>query len=167
MLKTRPLEPEIDWWCFEDRYPISPADRAAILPLEKASACSLWDELVSADPNERHAMLLRPGHWIGQVVAAGPAWQEYWNHPERPDAVAAFLRSQVGWPEEVDVYFMWMREQAVRVSWGVFLRTWRNFLFDDEGPLLIRLQEPTFVLFSPTGQLGVGHRSSPEKHLAP
>src|SRR4051794_11824879 len=122
ILKTRPLDPVADWDFFHSRHPISPADREEIRPLEEASACSLWQELVSSDPRERHPMLLPREHWIGRLVAAGPSWQEFWNYPERPDAVAAFLGSKIEWPVDVEVIFIWMRERAARATWGTFLR---------------------------------------------
>jgi len=61
-----------------------------------------------------------------------------WDHPERPDAVSAFLQSHIAWAEAAEVFFVWMRERSVRMPWEVFLRTWRNCLFSDEGPLLVR-----------------------------
>jgi hypothetical protein len=77
------------------------------------------------------------------------------------DAVAEFLRSLIHWPEAAETYFLWKRERAVQVPWGVFLRTWRAFLFDDEGPLLVRPGSPEFVCFPPRGPVGVGHRTEP------
>jgi hypothetical protein len=159
LLGTRPPDPEADWNFYHDRHPIDPADLAEIRPLDEPSAASLWQELVSADPRQRHPMLLPSGHWVGRLVATFPGWQDAWGQPAgHPDPVAGFLRSQIGWPNAAEVYFIWMRERAVRVPWGVFLRTWRNFLFSNEGPFLVRLQHPEFVFFAPTALMGVGHR---------
>jgi hypothetical protein len=131
----------------------------SIRPLEEGAATSLWQELVSANPAERHPMLLPRGHWIGNMTARGPNWQECWSNPKPPDAVGEFLRLQIDWPETAPAFFIWMRERAVQVPWGVFLRTWRNFLFDDEGPFLVRLQSSEFAFFGPTGTMGVGRRT--------
>lgn len=102
-------------------------------------------------------MLLPQGHWLGNVVAVGPPWQESWP-PTSADRVADFLRARIDWAEDSIAYFIWMREQAVKVRWGTFLRCWRAFLFSDEGPFLIRLRSPEFVTFPPVGSVLVGKR---------
>jgi hypothetical protein len=107
-------------------------------------------------------MLLPRAHWISQLEAAGPCWSEFWDDPDRPDAVAAFLRSRIRWEEHADVFFISMQERAVQVPWGTFLCTWRSFLFSDEGPFLVRLGHPQFVFFPPTGMVYVGRRVGPE-----
>lgn len=155
--KVRTLDPRSDWNFFHELQPLAPEDRTQIRPLEEESAQLLWTELVSTQPRERHPMLLPPGHWIGNVLEWGPLWERSWP-ASAPDAVARFLRSRIDWAEETETYFVWMREQAVRVPWGVFLRTWRAFLFNDEGPFLVRRDSPEFVVFSPRGPVGVGHR---------
>jgi hypothetical protein len=160
LLTVRPLDPKGDWNFFHATQPVAPDDRALILPLEEPSARSLWAELVSSVPRERHPMLLPRDHWTGDMVAWGPDWRQSWP-ASSPDSVAEFLTARVGWPADAETYFLWMRERAVRVPWGVFLRTWRAFLFSDEGPFLVRLQSPEFVVFPPRGLVGVGHRAEP------
>ena len=159
LLTTRVLDPDADWDFFHDRHPVALADRDLIRPLTDDSAASLWQELVSANLRERHPMLLPQGHWLGNLTAVGPDWQEFRYRPELPDAVAEFLKAQLNWPDAADVFFVWMRERAVRVPWGVFLRAWRGFLFSSEGPFLVRLQSPEFAFFAPTGLMGVGRRA--------
>ncbi len=157
-MQTRPLDPTAYWMFFHDLQPLAAANRVLIRPLTEESAAALWCELVSADPRERHTMLLPAGHWVGNRTAAGPNWQVYWNDPGRPDDVAEFLRSQIDWPDEAEVCFIEMRERAALVPWGVFLRTWRAFLFRDEDPFVVRPGRPEFVVFGPTGYCGVGRR---------
>ena len=115
LLATRALNSETDWNFFHKRHSITPTDLGLIRPLHEESAASLWQELVSANPEERHPMLLPQGHWLGNLTSTGPDWHEFWSNPERPDAVTEFLRSQIDWPETAEVFFVWMREQAVRV----------------------------------------------------
>jgi hypothetical protein len=35
------------------------------------------------------------------------------------------------------LYIFWMRETGVATNWGVFCRNWSNFLYEDEGCILI------------------------------
>ena len=104
-------------------------------------------------------MALPEGHWRGEWTAIGPDWDRSWQNQHLPDEVSLFLRSELPWPHEDNVYFFWSRNVAVQVPWGVFLRTWRSFLLaDDEGPFLIRFQSPEFVWFGPTSIMGLGRR---------
>lgn len=160
-LKFRALDKSKDWMFFDDSHPISMEDRATIQPLEESSSRRLWAELISANPRERHTMLLPGDHWIGNIVSAGPPWHAIWNDADLPDTVTDFLRSRIPWPETTEITFFWSRENAVQVPWGVFLRVWKMFLFDDEGPFLVSLEHPEFVCFGPTGGVGVGHRRGP------
>jgi hypothetical protein len=160
-LRFRALDKHKDWMFFDESLSISMEDRTTILPLEESSSRLLWAELVSADPRERHPMLLPRDHWIGNIVSAGSPWHAIWNDADLPDIVADFLRSRITWPETTEVFFFWSRENAVRVPWGVFLRVWKTFLFDDEGPFLVCLEHPDFVCFGPTGGVGVGQRRGP------
>jgi hypothetical protein len=156
---VRPLDEKADWEFFHPRHPIVPADRNRIRPLEETAARLLWQELVSADPRCRHPMLLPRDHWTGRFVASGPNWQPGWEQPSGNNAVVEFLRAQIAWPDEADVCFIEMRERAVQAPWGVFLRAWRNFLFNDEGPFVIRPGHAEFVSFGPRGFLAVGYRA--------
>ena len=160
LLKVRALEPEGDWNFFHPVQPLAPEDRAMIHPLEEESARALWRELVSPEPRARHPMLLPGSHWISTIVVWGPDWQQSWP-ASAADDVTEFLRSRISWPDDAEAYFLWMRERVVQVPWSVFLRTWRAFLFSDEGPFLIRLQSSEFVVFPPRGPVGIGHRVEP------
>ncbi len=79
LLKARSLNPDCDWMFFHSEPPLAVEDRALIRQLEAESAQSLWRELVSADPGERHPMLLPRGHWTYNVMTRGPNWEESWE----------------------------------------------------------------------------------------
>jgi DUF2947 family protein len=159
----RPLDENAEWAFFHPTHVIAPEDRACIGCLEDAAARSLWHELVSTHRRERHPMLLPSDHWSCRLEANGPNWQTSWERPLSSDDVAAFLRSRIAWPEDAEVFFIEMRERALRTLWSVFLRTWRNFLFSDEGPILVSLHHPEFVSFGPSGFMGIGNRAEPVK----
>ena len=160
-LKFRTLDQSKDWMFFHETHSLASEHRIKLQPLEDSSARMVWAEFVSANPRERHPMLLPAGHWIGNVTAMGPDWHAVWNAPDLSDSVADFLRSRVPWPATTEALFFWSRENAVQVQWGMFLHAWKTFLYDDEGPYLKCLQRPEFVCFGPTGGMGVGLRTGP------
>ena len=157
-LKTRELDPTRDLCFFDAEEPISPQDRSAIRPLEDESAMRHWDELVSSNAREDHPMLLPQIHWRWASVETGPNWTESWDSRSSPDAVVSFLRENISWPDGADVIFIYSREDVLSVPWVVFLRNWRDFLIEDEGPFLLRVGFPEFVGFGPNGGVTTGRR---------
>ena len=53
-----------------------------------------------------------------------------------------------------------MKEVAVETLWWVFLKYWINFLFEDEGPVLISPLCYDAVSFGPHGSLFIGKRKN-------
>lgn len=154
--KTRPLDRKVDWYFFDPDLALPDTLRSQIMPLEREAAHELWTKFVSPVPHERHPMALPVGHWSDDRDRRCPNWQPSWNNPSDQDPIADFLKSRIQWPDDAEVFFVWGCEYIVKTSWGVFLRTWRSFLFDDEGPFLISLGRPEFVQFGPGGPLAIG-----------
>ncbi len=71
------------------------------------------------------------------------------------------IPSEIGRKYEDQTVFFWMREQAVTLPWGTFRRSWRPFLFSDEGPFLINLRMPEVVSFGPRGSVSIRSRPLP------
>jgi hypothetical protein len=159
-ITTRPLDKNRDWMFFMEDDPIADTLLASIHPLTKNSASELWSCYISPDQKQRHGMLLGADHWIHSASIQGPAWEDYWHAQpgNEPDPVIVFLDQYVSWATEAILIFFWMKEQAVSVPWGVFRITWRNFLYDDEGPFLINPDAPEVVWFR-CGKMGVVTRS--------
>jgi len=156
---TRALDPKLDGCFFQERDPIAAVDLARIQPLELGAARSVWEKYVSADRRQRHPMLLGTGHWLAWNGTRGPDWQASWSIPARDhDDVVAFMTAHVPWPDETPTLFFWMRERVVLVPWAVFRRTWRNFLYDDEGSFLLSPEAADVVWFGPTGTMGICQR---------
>ena len=107
-------------------------------------------------------MLLPRHHWLQQHVAAQINWLDVWNSPPtEPDPVVAVLDARLPWRPTDPIMFVWMRERAVSAPWATFRRTWRAYLFDDEGPVLLSPQLPQAVSFSPTGAMLFSSRAVP------
>ncbi|HWG47967.1 MAG TPA: DUF2947 family protein [Gemmataceae bacterium] len=149
----RKPDPERDWPLYVDHGPSLGADLHAVWPLTDAAAEVFWDSMVDAgQPSYRQ---LPAGHRLSRYTAYGPNWYTYANDPQLPDAVAAFLRESLPWPEQQVAFYTHRPRCVYRMSWGVLLRHWRRFMLIDES-WVFGLGWPEFALFADAGGLAVG-----------
>jgi hypothetical protein len=52
-----------------------------------------------------------------------------------------------------------MREIAIETTWSIFLKHWINFLFEDEGVIVVNNENDNIVVLS-NGALFIGKRNS-------
>jgi len=62
-------------------------------------------------------------------------WLDDWNN----DIIEEFknIILSLGVPIDSEVYFFWMKEIGVKTKWQIFARNWINFLYEDEGCILV------------------------------
>ena len=99
--------------------------------------------------------------WLPQLRDGGERfrWVDAWTAND--DAWAErTLRPHFPWPDETTVLFIWTPDNALQTSFGIFLRFWRAFLFDDEGPLLASMSGTEVAWFWPGSSGVVGRRSA-------
>ena len=117
---------------FHAAAPVSPADRQQIAALDEHSALHAWDEVVGQPVPA--TVVVKHG-WICDPSVPF-VWQDAWN--DRDDGWAGrVLRPALGWPDDEEVLFVERPRRALKTQFDVFLRAWRAFLFEDEGPLLV------------------------------
>ncbi len=161
----RRSDPEKDWPLYLDRGPPLGADLPAVWPLTDDAAEVFWDSMVDAgQPSYRQ---LPAGHRLGRYTAYGPNWYDFANDSLRPDAVVAFLRESLPWPDEQVVFYAHMRRCVYRLPWRVMVQHWRQFMVIDES-WVFGLGRLEFVLFADAGGLAVGDmRPDAEPGAAP
>lgn len=156
----RGLEPDGDWPFFDSDCSISEDERAQIWPLSEAGSCAFWEAHVSAEPLERHPMLLPANHWLAPTIE-GPNWlAQNRETPIRPDSskVGAFLSNGFRTSQSERVYFVLMREHIYSAPMDLFVRYWPDFLLlGDENAFLYCPDSRVFARFGPNGQLSLGH----------
>ncbi len=60
------------------------------------------------------------------------------DEPEMPEEILNFI----DWQDDVTVYFCYEKYNFLKLSGQVFKKHWKNFLFYDDGPIL--LDSPSF-----------------------
>ncbi|MEO9591706.1 DUF2947 family protein [Rhodopirellula bahusiensis] len=144
--------------CFHNDPPIADADQLAINVLDESDASNRWDQLVSA--SNRHFMFLDETEWPAILVRDASVfytWMDDWNN-DNADAFCNALRTlDIDLTQSVTVF--WMREHAIESSWDAFTRNWINFLYEDEGCIVVPSVSYTSLVLS-NGNSWVGTRPS-------
>ncbi len=70
-----------------------------------------------------------------------------------------FKLKSIGIPDDSALYIFWMKEIGMQTTWGVFCNNWANFLYEDEGCILI-IPELEKSLVLSNGLAWLGDRSA-------
>ena len=136
--------------------PVAESDLALIKPLTQARSAQIWGEHVSRQsPDADH---FEKGDWAhdDKIWSQAADWQAAWDsdEPELPEEMLAFL----DWEDNTTVFFCYEKYNVIETKWGVFKRNWKNFLFFDDGPMLLGRKKPQVAWFSSKGTFKLASR---------
>ncbi|GGK70733.1 DUF2947 domain-containing protein [Amphritea balenae] len=144
-------------WIFRHKdMPVSEEDLAQIKPLTDARAEQVWSQQISKECN--HPENFGPADWANknQTWLETDNWQSLWESDD--PAIPELLAQHLQWEDETVVWFCYSSEHVIETSWDVFRRNWKNFLFFDDGPLLIGKKRKQVAQFHQTGNFRIGNR---------
>lgn len=136
-------------WIFKREDPkVEPEDLAQIHWLDETRAASVWRDYIS----EAH---IHPDHfdesdWAKQGVLGQVKWESVWESDEA-DLPELLLEHVAPWGEDTLVFFCCHNELVFEMTWSVFKRTWKAFLFLDNGPVLVAKKKKQAIQFHSTG----------------
>lgn len=144
-------------WIFRHRdLPLSAEDLEQIKPMTEKRAAEVWSQNVSRQST--HYTHFCKGDWAGQgnTWEASSSWQGAWDSDDMalPEELAEFIQ----WDDNTVVYFCYESDHVIQTTWEVFKRAWKNFLFMDDGPLLIGRKRKEVAQFFENGQFKLGRR---------
>ncbi|WEM43445.1 DUF2947 domain-containing protein [Photobacterium sp. DA100] len=136
--------------------PVTESDLALIKPFTQARSAQIWGEHVSRQsPDADH---FEKGDWAhnDKIWSQAIDWQVAWDsdEPELPEEMLAFL----DWEDNTTVYFCYEKYNVIETKWDVFKRNWKNFLFFDDGPMLLGRKKSQAVWFSSKGTFRLANR---------
>jgi hypothetical protein len=146
---------DCNWFFYMEDIRIPDEDFSKIKPLSEEYSSNLWEEFISK--KNRHLRLLDREEWPSSLKRINYNFIDDWNS-NNYEGLAYNLGEEVSFEENELILFFWMKECAIETTWGMFLKYWVNFLFDDEGPILISTEKEEAVSFSTTGLVFVGKR---------
>lgn len=144
-------------WIFRHRdLPVSAEDLEQIKPMTEKRSAEVWAQNVSREST--HYSYFCKDDWAGKgnTWTESAGWQGAWDREDLalPDELAAFI----DWDDNTVVYFCYSSEHVIQTTWAVFKRSWKNFLFMDDGPLLIGRKRKEVAQFFENGQFKLGRR---------
>lgn len=137
--------------------PVEANDLEQIKPFTQARSSQIWCEHISSQsPDADH---FDKGDWTHEDKIWSDAidWQNAWDSDDidLPQELLEF----VDWEDNTTVFFCYEKYNVIETKWGVFKRNWKNFLFFDDGPMLIGRKKKQALWFHSNGTFKYGDRS--------
>ena len=149
-------------WIFHRQDPkVQPDDLAQIHYLTESKAEQIWRDYISQE--HLHPEHLTEQEWPNKTPKGLELhkvhWEKVWES-ESLDLPEEVLLHCAHWGEDTTVYFCCHNEQIFELSWGVFKRTWKAFLFLDNGPILIGKKKKQALQFHSNGWVNLLMRNA-------
>ncbi|WP_028304444.1 DUF2947 domain-containing protein [Oceanospirillum maris] len=142
-------------WIFRHKdLPLASEDLSAIKPMTPERSLQLWQAQVS--PQSLDYSFFQPDDWAGNSkswLETGP-WQSAWDSNDND--LPELMREHFDWEQNTVVYVCYDSENVIETTWGVFQRAWKNFLFMDDGTLIIGRKRKQVAQFFDNGQMRIG-----------
>ncbi len=144
-------------WIFTHQsMPVPEEDLAAIKPMTQARASQLWKENISAQSPDAERLSssdwpMKESNWQQTID-----WMAAWEADE--EAMPHELEEFIDWQDDVTVYFCYEKYNVIETKWSVFKKHWKNFLFYDDGPILIGRRRKEALWFDTQGTVKLGFR---------
>jgi hypothetical protein len=142
-------------WIFKHKsLPINETDLTKIKPMVKNRANVLWDTFISRQVD--HPDFFKKGDWpFDQSNWQDQGkWEGIWDSNE--ENLPELITISIVWDNNTVVYYCSNRENVIETTWEVFKRCWKNFLFMDDGCILIGKKRKESVQFDSNGSFKVG-----------
>ncbi|GEA50144.1 hypothetical protein VIN01S_09480 [Vibrio inusitatus NBRC 102082] len=144
-------------WIFTHQsMPIPSEDLAGIKPFSQAKSAQFWKDNVSKQSPDSERMSSQD--WPTSEVNWSDSvnWMSNWESDNEglPEAVL----EHIDWQDDVTVYFCYEKYNVVQTTWSIFKQHWKNFLFFDDGPILIGRRRKQALWFTTDGQVKLGNR---------
>ena len=144
-------------WIFKHKsLPVKVGDKHMIKPMTANRAKMLWDANISKQVD--HPDFFKKGDWPenGKNWIDNGKWESIWDSEE--SALPEQILSHLTWDNNTVVYYCSARDNVIETTWAVFKRCWKNFLFMDDGAILIAKKRKETAQFLSTGYFKVGHK---------
>jgi len=150
-----PLEQLKNAWIFKHKsLPIVEAYLKKIKPMDISRSNILWDTFISKQVD--HPDFFKKGDWPENKTSwlDQGKWESVWDSDD--NALPELITEHIQWDNNTVVYFCISRKLIIESTWIVFKRCWKNFLFIDDGPILIGKKRKEAIQFSANGTFKIG-----------
>ncbi|SEL46287.1 Protein of unknown function [Colwellia chukchiensis] len=137
---------------------ISDSDKSKIKPMSVSRANVLWDNNISKQVD--HPDFFKKGDWPfnSNTWQDSGKWESIWDSED--SELPKMILTHLAWDNNTVVYYCTSRNYVIETTWAVFKRCWKNFLFMDDGAILLAKRRTQAVQFLDTGYFKIGTRSN-------
>lgn len=146
-------------WIFRHKdLPLTDEEKKALKPYTEAVSNQLWNQYISQQAG--HPSQFTQGDWLLSPAAREESgrWQEAWDSDE--SGLPSQVLETLDWDNNTNVLFFYDSDRVVETTWKVFKQSWKNFLFFDDGPILLGKKRAQVVQFLQDGSFVLGSRPS-------
>lgn len=144
-------------WIFTHQsMPVPQDELMHIRPMSQARAAQFWKENISPQSPDAERLSsqdwpMKASNWREEID-----WMAAWeaDDPQLPDAIL----QHIDWQDDVTVYFCYEKYNIIETKWSTFRKHWKNFLFYDDGPILLGRRRSQALWFSTNGTVKLGER---------
>ena len=152
-----PLEQLKNVWIFKHKsLPISEKDLKNIKPMSASRANIVWDTFISKQVD--HPDFFKQGDWAfnqNNWFEQGQ-WENIWESEDT--ALPPLITEHLVWDNNTVIYYCSSRNNIIETTWGLFQRCWKNFLFMDDGVILLGKKRSEVVQFNNNGYFKMGKK---------
>lgn len=144
-------------WIFRHKdLPLSDETKLAIKPYTEAVSNQLWNQYISQQSG--HSSQFGHGDWPNRngVWLDKGDWQHAWD--EEANDLPELIQQHLDWDDNTNVLFFYDSDRVIETSWKEFKLSWKNFLFFDDGPILLGKKRKQAVQFLQDGSFTIGNR---------
>ena len=136
--------------------PLSEEALTFIKPFSQAQAAQFWKENISRESPDMER--LNRQDWPSNLEnwSREEEWMKSWDSDD--DSMPEELMAHLDWQDDVTVYFCYEKYNVIETNWKTFKRHWKNFLFYDDGPILIARRRKQAAWFQDNGKVKLGTR---------
>jgi hypothetical protein len=157
-----PIEQLKNAWIFKHKsLPITEKDLTKIKPMVSERASILWDTFISRQVD--HPDFFKKGDWPFDQSnwSEQGKWESVWDGDD--ESLPELIEEHLKWDNNTVVYFCSARENVIETTWQVFRRCWKNFLFMDDGVILLGKKREQVVQFTSNGLFKIGMKPTENK----
>ncbi|CAH0539591.1 DUF2947 domain-containing protein [Vibrio marisflavi] len=144
-------------WIFTHQsMPVPEQDLEMIKPMSAQRSAQFWKENISPQSPDAERLSSqdwpsKDANWSGEVD-----WMHNWEEDELglPEEVL----EHIDWQDDVTVYFCYEKYNVIETKWLIFKNNWKNFLFYDDGPILLARRRKQALWFNSEGKVKLGNR---------
>lgn len=144
-------------WIFRHKdLPLDDKTKAAIKPYTEAVSNQLWNQYISQQSGHPSQFVTSDWPSKNNTWSGNGSWQEAWDSDK--NELPELIQQHIDWDDNTNVLFFYDSDRVIETTWKAFKASWKNFLFFDDGPILLGKKRKQAVQFLQDGSFAIGQR---------